>query len=430
MQPLWRTSTLALACFTFITLSLSPLHAQLLGTRAQGSARFEFNFSNPGARSLAMGGAFAALADDATAAYANPAGLTNLSRPEVSVEARSWRYEVSFLDAETTLNPEDRTEIIIPIEVRSQSQIEGLSFSSIVYPYRQWTFAAYRHELANFTAEANDFPVLQAGSTRVQKLQSTVDLSIVGHGLMGAYLFERYGLSIGLGAVYYDSSYKAFEIERRTRPSGAEFFNSRTQGGQGQDWAANVGIRWRLTDSLIVGTFYRQGPEFPISELNRDDGRSDFEIGRFRAPDVLGVGIAVQPVERLWINAEHSRVGYSKISRVGPLLGNSFQGKFVREDAEEIRLGLEYSFWDLKLAPAIRLGTWYDPDHVLRFEIASGRENDPSARNAATRFPAGEDEIHFSAGFGIVVGQHLQIDAGYDFADSRDTGSLSAVFRF
>jgi hypothetical protein len=29
---------------------------------------------NPGARSLGLGGAFVALADDATAAYANPAG--------------------------------------------------------------------------------------------------------------------------------------------------------------------------------------------------------------------------------------------------------------------------------------------------------------------------------------------------------------------
>ena len=38
-------------------------------------AELEFNFSNPGARSLAMGGAFVGRADDASAAYANPAGL-------------------------------------------------------------------------------------------------------------------------------------------------------------------------------------------------------------------------------------------------------------------------------------------------------------------------------------------------------------------
>ena len=56
------------------------------GLEAQGSqVNLEFSFSNPGARSLGLGGAFAALADDATAAYANPAGLVQLVRPEVSL---------------------------------------------------------------------------------------------------------------------------------------------------------------------------------------------------------------------------------------------------------------------------------------------------------------------------------------------------------
>ncbi|MCJ7755499.1 MAG: hypothetical protein MUP13_13120, partial [Thermoanaerobaculales bacterium] len=52
---------------------------------------FEFSFSNPGARSLGLGGAFAALADDATAAFANPAGLVQLVSIEVSAELRHWR---------------------------------------------------------------------------------------------------------------------------------------------------------------------------------------------------------------------------------------------------------------------------------------------------------------------------------------------------
>ncbi len=43
----------------------------------------QFSFSDPGARSMGLGGAFVALADDATAAFANPAGLVQLLRPEV-----------------------------------------------------------------------------------------------------------------------------------------------------------------------------------------------------------------------------------------------------------------------------------------------------------------------------------------------------------
>src|SRR5437867_8648623 len=49
---------------------------------------FRFNFINPGARSLGLGGAFISLADDATAAQANPAGMTNLSSSQFFMELR------------------------------------------------------------------------------------------------------------------------------------------------------------------------------------------------------------------------------------------------------------------------------------------------------------------------------------------------------
>ena len=58
---------------------------------------FEFSFSNPGARSMGFGGAFAALADDATAAFANPAGLVQLVAPEVSIEGRYWSYSTPYV---------------------------------------------------------------------------------------------------------------------------------------------------------------------------------------------------------------------------------------------------------------------------------------------------------------------------------------------
>ena len=51
----------------------------------------QFDFLNPSARSLALGGAFVGLADDATAALVNPAGLIGLTRKEISIEGRFRR---------------------------------------------------------------------------------------------------------------------------------------------------------------------------------------------------------------------------------------------------------------------------------------------------------------------------------------------------
>ncbi len=61
-----------------------------------GPSTLELSFSNPGARSMGLGGAFAALADDATAAFANPAGLVQLTRSEISAEGRRWSYSTPF----------------------------------------------------------------------------------------------------------------------------------------------------------------------------------------------------------------------------------------------------------------------------------------------------------------------------------------------
>ncbi len=61
-------------------------------TNEELGAGLQFSFAPPGARSLAMGGAFAGLADDATAAFANPAGLMWRTRSEVSVEGRHRTY--------------------------------------------------------------------------------------------------------------------------------------------------------------------------------------------------------------------------------------------------------------------------------------------------------------------------------------------------
>ena len=66
-------------------------------TDEEGNASLQFNFSAPGARSLAMGGAFIGLADDATAAFSNPAGLTQLASKEVSFEQRINDFSTEYV---------------------------------------------------------------------------------------------------------------------------------------------------------------------------------------------------------------------------------------------------------------------------------------------------------------------------------------------
>src|SRR5262245_57678900 len=65
------------------TAAMWPARA---GAQTSLQIPLQFDFINPGAKSLALGGAFVGVADDATAAFANPAGLTFLATPELSGE--------------------------------------------------------------------------------------------------------------------------------------------------------------------------------------------------------------------------------------------------------------------------------------------------------------------------------------------------------
>ncbi len=118
-------------------MTVTPLFAQ--NTDIESLAGLQFNFANPGARSLGMGGAFLGLADDASAAEANPAGLTILRKPEISVEGRNYQDEQIFTTSGTF--PDLQRTAFTHYSHRAE-----MSFASAVYPFQRFTVGAYYHE--------------------------------------------------------------------------------------------------------------------------------------------------------------------------------------------------------------------------------------------------------------------------------------------
>ena len=123
----------AVAC----SLIVLPLAAQ--NTDIESLSGLQFNFGNPGARSLGMGGAFLGLADDASAAEANPAGLTILRKPEITIEGRNYQEQQVFTTSGTFPDLQ-RTAF------SHYSQRMDATFASIVYPTKHFTIGAYYHE--------------------------------------------------------------------------------------------------------------------------------------------------------------------------------------------------------------------------------------------------------------------------------------------
>ncbi len=73
-----------------------------IGTLISEQSRTDFTFLGAGARAMGLGGAFIAVADDATAVSFNPAGLAQLLQPEVSFVTRGTQRNVGYQNFTTT----------------------------------------------------------------------------------------------------------------------------------------------------------------------------------------------------------------------------------------------------------------------------------------------------------------------------------------
>jgi hypothetical protein len=403
----------------------------------------EFSFSNPGARSMGFGGAFVALADDATAAFANPAGLVQLLEPEISLEGRSWSYSTPFTlggraeGVPTGVGLADTEGLRFG---RSDETVPGLSFLSFVYPRTRWSVAFYRHQLANiefFSETQGLFAGDPCCPERFLDQRSSTDFEIVTYGISGAYRASNV-LKLGIGLTYFDGALVSeSELFRRDDDSPESFFEpisylpermvlSQPFTIDDNDWGFTAGFLWNVSKVWSLGGVYREGPELEIVTTLVTGPASGFEVpagtnlGSLSLPasfaDVWGLGLAYRsPTGRVTAALEWDRVEYSE-----PLESLGVDDQVI-DDADELHLGGEYVFLDKTPVVAVRVGVWLDPDHRAR-------------AIAATPFVTAlvqpsDDELHYAAGLGFAF-PVFQVDLGIDLSDLVDTASISAIYTF
>jgi len=415
----------------------------------EGPNAIEFSFSNPGARSMGFGGAFVALADDATAAFANPAGLFQLLTPEISLEGRHWNYDTPFVEGgrvtgePTGIGIDDTPGLRTATSSYADSD---LAFVSLVYPLKKVSLAFYRQQLANFEStsatqglffEIPDSPGLVRRQTDF-RIQSSLD--IVTYGASGAYrISERF--SLGLGVSYFKAAIDVVtEAYATDDDSLSSFFGrnsylaerqviSGTLASNDTDWRALVGFLWAVAPRWSVGGVFRAGPTLEFDSLDRAGPAIEIidpsippdtiiaeGVVPIEFPDVYGLGFSFRSKpDTLTVGFEWRRVTYSSILRSVETSGA------VMDDADELHAGLEYVFVGVTPIVAVRFGGWLDPDHQTRG--ISGNELNREL------YPPGDDDLHVAAGVGLAW-RTLQLDFGADLSDRIDTLSVSAIYRF
>jgi long-chain fatty acid transport protein len=444
----------ALLCATF---GVSTASAQV---DYEIMASLQFNFSNPGARSLAMAGALTGAGDDATGAWTNPGGLTNITRPEVGVEFRGFDFSTPFVDAgrfngnPTNLGIDTTSGLTYG---NTDNSTHSLSFVSAVVPKSRFAFAFYRTEVANYEADittTGPFFDDQTGTPcspsrrdrcfRIFPVSGNLNLQISNFGGSAAVRLTDQ-VSVGVGVSFYD-----FEIDSVNRRFNLDFSGTQTQSGgffgppsyastnvastefiEGDDSKVgiNVGGSISPSDKFRIGASYRQGPKFDIA-YRREDATGAVLSGNeseFGVPDVISVGVLVKPIPALNVTLDWRRIQYSQLTSdmgLGFDVENVTVDDYVLDDGNEIRAAGEYLFTNLPSplsAIAIRGGLWHDPDHRIRYE--------GPFQSDSVLFQPGDSEMHYTGGGGIVF-EKFQLDVGFDRSETVKTFSVSAVLRF
>ncbi len=367
-----------------------------------------------GARAFGMGGAFLARPDDATAASWNPAGLSYLRRPELSLVrlARNAlaNRETSWQSTAPTLLDERNGSGFDFFAGTHPVSLGGLSGAVQVSYQRVLAFDSRR------TIERSNGTVTIESHGGFDLLAVASGLQVSRHWRVGATLNRWFN--------GYEQA-----LDRQTAVSSQQELNFDVRA-----WNVNIGLIWSPTDSVNVGLVAKSPFTARVDMARRrrdvvdDDSGQEFLTSnayssdrvRLYLPGALGAGISWRPHSTLTISADYTRSLWSEAyardyftlaacqpgqtcpparspestNDLFPSLTYPALADPRQSDTEEIRLGLERVLLFERAKLPLRAGFFSDRQYFLRADRTPPRS------------------VGFTAGLGLVLGPVL-FDAAY-----------------
>ncbi len=370
------------------------------------SALFEFGTTpNPvgsGARALGMGGAFIAVADDATAASWNPGGLTELETSEISVVGAWFDRNENFVydDPFTTSGEFDISNTNInylsaamPLRLFNRHVVVSVNYQNLFDLTKEFSYplhtsvgsVSYALDPVNFTQEGQIYAI----------------------GLAGAIQLTP-SLSFGMTLNFWEDGLEKNQWDRHTYTSGPGLI-----GGvipltytyddrhtyQFKGFNINLGLLWRFNEKITVGAVvktpfsadlshrYSTTSRLEIPSLNYDDttyssGESDEQLD---IPLSYGIGIAYRFSDSLSMAIDLYRTEWDDFIHTDSTGEKRAFTSGIAKDAStikpttQIRMGGEYLIIKPKYVVPLRAGLFYDPapaegspDEYYGFSLGSG----------------------------------------------------------
>lgn len=443
------------ALLSCVVVAVLPLVAVDAAAQTSVQIPLQIDFINPGAKSLAIGGAFVGIADDATAGFANPAGLRELNRPEVSVEVRGRAFDSLFLERGrlSGIVSNEGTDVIQgAVFAESRDSHVGISYLAAVYASsrRRWAIAGFRHELARVDQTFFSQGVFQQDpaeltSRRDSPQEGIRQIAITSYSAAGAVELTPHvaiGGTLGVYTFDLDSQFRRFDVDGFLGPPilTTELGRS-SQIGSDVAVAPSAGIRACLkrceardTMSVRGGLVYRHGPTFAFDTQDGPNVRS----GRFRVPHVLVGGAALevpQQGRRLLFTVDVGWIGYSRLLDdfvTDQAVAAGVESNVFIDDGVEVHAGFQYTAEGLRWLPRFRAGIWSDPDHSVNYratEVADSADSRLRDERLSVALSAGERTWHYAGGMGLTLAPRVEWNVGVDIASRASTVSTSLIVK-
>jgi long-subunit fatty acid transport protein len=442
---------LALALFGWPALAVAQVPPPLDTDRIDITGRQNLTLGS-GARAMGMGGAFLARADDATAASWNPAGLSYLRVPEVSLVGVWNRFAVerpTTGDVSTLLSDRflgqcvDFGALTWPLAIREVRGAIQLSYQRTI------SFDGTR------TIRESDAASGQPTRTDNGNSNGGFDVIALGTGFRLTRSL-RAGITVNRWLNGYSQSVTRNVLTDTKRPVREFDLTFRPHG-----WSFNFGLMWSPIEPLNVAAVYKTG--FAAS-VDLDKSRRDTWVLPDTAPEVttnayssrnvhldfpasFGFGLSWRARETLTLSADFTQTrwskarihGYFDVPPTGPTGSDGVSAKKPapvvqpelqyptltavpetgdteaqlgsQKDKQEIRLGVE---WVLLLKDTVRI--------PLRAGYFSDRQILPNASGKSQRFNG------FTAGLGVGI-RSVLLDVAYvyEYGEYFDEGASTAA---
>jgi long-chain fatty acid transport protein len=291
-------------------------------------SRTAFTIQGAGARAIGTGGAFIAVADDATAVSFNPAGLAQLLTPEISFTGQTYSRSLQ-LDGYATksLSGNPTTQDNSNIKDHHTSP----SFASFTVPWKRGGLntafqVSYQRILDFDLAEDTSYTVRPTGAAAQHVQQNLnqsggVDLYSVA---LGAELSPR--ILVGASINVWQGSWMFSSVSDQMVGGVSDFASNLSQSNNFRGLNANLGVIWR-SEYLNLGAVWRTPftatytfenyltqPDPATNLITTTHGvRTAYQV---KWPETIGWGLGVHPIPTLLLTADWSYTPWSNANFV------------------------------------------------------------------------------------------------------------------